>query len=133
MDQTAQKFQELVGRIQNGDLEAVREAQPLFRQMAVGRSGLKYPDPEVIDLESRERIQEYLDNAIHYWRTYRDCTAPGSATEDPMQHTEARVYVDAFQCVRASLLGEVLDDCGIRCTAAFVPAGLVMGGEPVVE
>lgn len=133
MDITAEKFNELVGRIQNGDLEALREAQPLFRQMMTGRSGLKYPDPEVHDPESRERIQEYLDGAIIYWRTYRDVTQPGSDYADPAQYSEARIYVDAFQCVRASLLGETLEDNGLRATAMFAPAGLMRGAEPVTE
>lgn len=50
----------------------------------------------------RESVRSYLDAAITHWRARRD----EAMTSDG--HHEADCYVDAFQSVRMSLLGEVL-------------------------
>lgn len=49
--------------------------------------------PELVPL-TKEAIQEYLDKAIGSWR------------ESKEEH--AKFYVDAFQSVRVSLIGELL-------------------------
>jgi hypothetical protein len=58
--------------------------------------------PDTVEL-TPEGIAAYLDEAITYWRSCRD--HPGATFDDV--HT-ARCYVDAFQSVRTSLLGELL-------------------------
>ena len=47
-----------------------------------------------------QEVKDYLDNAIRKWRKRRD------EEKDPI----AVYYVDAFQSVRVSLLGELLPD-----------------------
>jgi hypothetical protein len=48
-------------------------------------------------------VREYLDAAVTLWRARRDALNE----DDPARHT-ARCYIDAFQSVRSSLLGETL-------------------------
>lgn len=48
-------------------------------------------------------VEEYLDEAIRYWRRKRDARIEGT---EP--HLMATCYVDAFQSVRSSVLGDVL-------------------------
>ena len=50
----------------------------------------------------RGAVAAYLDDAIRHWRDTRD-----QAREDAT-HRMAIDYVDAFQSVRTSLLGETL-------------------------
>lgn len=50
----------------------------------------------------RESIQGYLDTAIASWRHQRD------SSTDEGDRAQAVYYVDAFQSVRSSLLGDVL-------------------------
>jgi hypothetical protein len=56
------------------------------------------------DNPAREQVREYLDAAIAAWRQTRDKTHFG-----PRRHQAAH-YVDAFQSVRASLLGGTLPE-----------------------
>ena len=52
----------------------------------------------------REAARKYLDGAIRLWRHVRDSTA------SPEDELMAACYVDAFQSVRVSLLGELLPE-----------------------
>ncbi len=48
------------------------------------------------------RVTEYLDSAINHWvENYK-------RGKEPYQLDEARIYIDAFQAARESLLGEKL-------------------------
>ena len=53
---------------------------------------------------TEEAIQNYLDNAIRTWRDKRDNLDPLDDAYEMVLH-----YIDAFQSVRTSLLGETLD------------------------
>jgi len=55
------------------------------------------------DFISKNVLQEYLDNAITKWRIRKNEAVEGS--EDMWI---AACYVDAFQSVRVSMLGELL-------------------------
>lgn len=50
-------------------------------------------------MKSLSEIKEYLDMCIRYWRDKRD--------KENCPH--AYYYIDAFQCVRVSVFGELLD------------------------
>jgi len=50
-----------------------------------------------------DRLKEYLDNAIINWREKRD------NAETEKESLIASCYVDAFQSVRVSILGELLE------------------------
>lgn len=50
---------------------------------------------------TEERVASYLDGAINRWREIRD-------SEDHEHKAIAHYYIDAFQSVRVSLLGEGL-------------------------
>lgn len=52
------------------------------------------------------RTQEYLDDAIIKWRRIRD----GKEDCTQIQIGMAPMYIDAFQSVRVSLLGELLPE-----------------------
>ena len=54
------------------------------------------------DNPDRDAVRDYLDDTIRYWRDQRD-----QAREDAT-YRMAIDYVDAFQSVRTSLLGELL-------------------------
>ena len=56
-------------------------------------------DPAELTTES---VAEYLDNAIRHWREKKDTSKKGD------ERLIARCYVDAFQSVRVSLLGDIL-------------------------
>ncbi len=51
---------------------------------------------------TEEKVKEYLDDCIHAWRRVRDNM--GGEYSDM-----ATYYVDAFQSVRVSLFGELLE------------------------
>lgn len=50
-----------------------------------------------------ETMLKYLDEAIEYWRDKRD---------DSEEYEFAHCYIDAFQSVRVSLFGELLEPRG---------------------
>lgn len=52
-----------------------------------------------------DELQEYLDSAIRNWRDIRDRAV---ATGDYDEKTMAIHYIDAFQSVRVSIIGELL-------------------------
>ena len=52
-----------------------------------------------------EAVREYLDRLIVKWREVRDSATPAS-----VEQSTAECYVDAYQSVRVSLFGEVLQD-----------------------
>ncbi len=57
-------------------------------------------------VEFKEKaVREYLDRAITKWREVRNSETPDSAAQSKADH-----YVDAFQSIRVSLFGEVLQD-----------------------
>ena len=49
-----------------------------------------------------ERLRKYLDMAIRNWRKRKE-----EAVDELEEHTAA-CYIDAFQSVRVSILGELL-------------------------
>lgn len=57
-----------------------------------------------MDTIEREAVRKYLDWAIRWWRRVRD--NPASPEDELM----ASHYVDAYQSVRVSLLGELLPE-----------------------
>ena len=59
---------------------------------------------------TKEAVTEYLDGCILHWRDRRDTAG---TTED---RNMAACYVDAFQSVRSSLIGEELSvpDNGVK-------------------
>ncbi len=60
---------------------------------------------------NKESIQEYLDNAIRRWRIRKaDAIKMRGDEANPEGETLiAMCYVDAFQSVRTSLFGELLE------------------------
>lgn len=60
---------------------------------------------------TKEAVLEYLDTAIRFWCKRRDLFVEGDS--------EAVLYIDAFQSVRASLFGELLRVDGGRLTVAI--------------
>jgi len=55
------------------------------------------------DFISKNVLQKYLDNAITKWRIRKN-----ESVEDSEDMWIAACYVDAFQSVRVSMLGELL-------------------------
>ena len=53
-------------------------------------------------------IKEYLDNAIRKWRKTRDDKSMSPTSSEEMESVIASCYIDAFQSVRMSLFGELL-------------------------
>lgn len=64
---------------------------------------------DTIDL-TEVMIKEYLDGAISRWRGHRDSKAFGKLARE--RRKMAPYYIDAFQCVRASLFGVILPPVG---------------------
>ena len=60
-------------------------------------------DYEPLIPDTREKVRDYLDKAITIWRKKRDL-APGEYERLMAVH-----YIDAFQSVRVSLLGSLLE------------------------
>lgn len=50
---------------------------------------------------TRESLRDYLDSVIAYWRWIRDHPSPDIPAET------ATHYIDAYQSVRVSMLGEL--------------------------
>jgi len=55
------------------------------------------------DMLTKEEIRKYLDECILHWRKRRD--DPSTTPED---NAITHYYIDAYQSVRVSLLGELL-------------------------
>lgn len=85
------------GRDKGDDLSGHSDHQETVKR-TLARAAL-----EALETEQRRELREYLDDAIRKWRGARD--ARGVSRAD--RHT-AECYVDAFQSVRASILGELL-------------------------
>lgn len=63
--------------------------------------------------DSKLELEQYLDNAIRKWRTKLNESANDkeSSVFTSMESTDeliAKCYIDAFQSVRVSMLGELL-------------------------
>lgn len=80
---------------------------PKDEQMAEDRA-MHIPPPGEDDPIpfTEETVEEYLDHAIRTWRNTRDSAI---AAEDPIEERMAIHYIDAFQSVRKSVLGSVLE------------------------
>ena len=66
-----------------------------------------------MDDDSKLELEQYLDNAIRKWRTKLNESANDkeSSVFTSMESTDeliAKCYIDAFQSVRVSMLGELL-------------------------
>lgn len=55
---------------------------------------------------TEEKVREYLDDCIRHWRKIGDNGVPGMPK---FNKNIAVYYVDAFQSVRISLFGELLE------------------------
>lgn len=55
---------------------------------------------------TKEGVAQYLDGAIRSWRANRN--RESGPEGDAVQRVMAEHYVDAFQSMRSSLLGEIL-------------------------
>jgi len=72
---------------------------------------------EILDLKEKNRkleermdwIKKYLDDSIRHWRKiYNDQTIPTTPPDD-FEREMAEHYIDAYQSVRSSIFGEVLE------------------------
>jgi len=55
---------------------------------------------------TEEKVKEYLDGCIRNWRKVGDNGVPGMPEYDK---NIATYYIDAYQSVRVSLFGELLE------------------------
>ena len=76
-----------------------------FMVAAAGISGRRMRDEPARndDMLPVAEIARYLDGAIENWRTGRD-----DLSNSPKKRVKASHYIDAFQSMRISLLGELL-------------------------
>ena len=57
------------------------------------------------NLKTLDEIKNYLDNCIKLWRSIRDNKVPN---KEHLQEL-AYIYIDAFQSLRVSIFGELLE------------------------
>ena len=96
---------QLYRRIDVDDIEKISDS-PISVQF-VGVRTLRWgrdKDPSVGFWEAEEtiyteKLREYLDDAIEHWRSIRDHNS-----------IKCDMYIDAFQSVRTSMLGETLPE-----------------------
>lgn len=90
------EFQEIVVMI---FLHAKELAPEIYQEFYIDEHGYIRRQTNYVP---KDELAAYLDNAIRMWREQKN-----AATTEDEQHTAA-CYVDAFQSVRQSLLGEAL-------------------------
>lgn len=55
---------------------------------------------------SKEKVKEYIDSCINYWRNKK--LEPAEDLDEARHKLICACYIDAYQCMRISLFGELL-------------------------